>query len=146
MCSEPAEGTTKPHAEDSHGELGGARKDLRGTRDQTLSDRAYESVLSMIADGLMPIGSKLPTEQALSQQLDVSRPVLRRALKQPREDGVIISRQGSGSFVQRRPDGAVLEFAPVGSIADSQRTFEFRAAIEGEAAHLAAKRRTDEHI
>jgi DNA-binding FadR family transcriptional regulator len=43
----------------------------------------------------------------------------------------------------RRPDGSVLVFAPVGSIADIQRTFEFRVAIEGEAAMLAAERRSD---
>jgi DNA-binding FadR family transcriptional regulator len=60
-----------------------------------------------------------------------------------REDDVIVSRQGSGSYVMRRPDGSVLDFAPVGSIADIQRTFEFRVAIEGEAAFLAAERRTD---
>ena len=36
-----------------------------------------------------------------------------------------------------------MEFAPIGSIADIQRTFEFRAAIEGEAAYLAAQRRDD---
>jgi len=113
------------------------------TRDRSLSDRAYESILAMIAEGAFRVGSKLPTEHALSAQLEVSRPVLRRALKQLREDGVIISRQGSGSFIQRRPEGAMLGFAPVGSIADIQRTFEFRAAIEGEAAYIAAQRRSD---
>ena len=41
------------------------------------------------------------------------------------------------------PEGIILEFAPVGSIADIQRTFEFRTAIEGEAAYLAATRRTE---
>lgn len=112
-------------------------------RDRTLSDQVYEKILAMIMSGEKPVGAKLPTEHALSEQLQVSRPVLRQALKQLREDGVIVSRQGSGSFVQRRPEGAVLDFAPVGSIADIQRTFEFRAAIEGEAAYLAAERRTD---
>jgi GntR family transcriptional regulator, transcriptional repressor for pyruvate dehydrogenase complex len=112
-------------------------------KDRTLSDHVYERILEMISSGETPVGAKLPTEHALSEQLEVSRPVLRQALKQLREDGVIVSRQGSGSFVQRRPENAVLEFAPVGSIADIQRTFEFRAAIEGEAAYLAAERRTD---
>lgn len=115
-------------------------------RDRTLSDRSYEKVIAMIVSGDIPVGAKLPTEHALSEQLEVSRPVLRQALKQLREDGVIVSRQGSGSFVQRRPEGAVLDFAPVGSIADIQRTFEFRAAIEGEAAYLAAQRRTDNEL
>ncbi len=115
-------------------------------KDRTLSDQVYEKILAMIASGETPVGAKLPTEHVLSEQLDVSRPVLRQALKQLREDGVVVSRQGSGSFVQRRPETAILEFAPVGSIADIQRTFEFRAAIEGEAAYLAAERRTDRDL
>lgn len=116
------------------------RATLRSVRDRTLSDRAYESILAMIVNGEIPVGDKLPTEHVLSDQLEVSRPVLRQALKQLREDEVIVSRQGSGSYVKQRPDGAVLDFAPVGSIADIQRVFEFRAAIEGEAAYLAATR------
>ncbi|MEO9530099.1 FadR/GntR family transcriptional regulator [Roseibium sp.] len=112
-------------------------------KDRTLSDRAYESILAKIMDGDIPVGGKLPTEQVLSEEIGISRPVLRQALKQLREDDVIVSRQGSGSYVNRRPEGAVRDFAPVGSIADIQRTFEFRAAIEGEAAYLAAGRRTD---
>ncbi len=118
----------------------------RQNRDRSLSDRAYESILSKIMDGDIVVGGKLPTEQTLSEELGVSRPILRQALKQLREDGVIVSRQGSGSYVKRRPEGAVLDFAPVGSIADIQRTFEFRAAVEGEAACLAAERRTDSDL
>lgn len=116
------------------------------SRDRTLSDRVYEDILAMIMSGEIPVGDKLPTEKVLCERSGVSRPVLRQALKQLREDGVIVSRQGSGSFVQRRPENAVLDIAPVGSIADIQRTFEFRAAIEGEAAYLAAERRTNEDV
>lgn len=115
-------------------------------RDRTLSDRAYENILAKIMDGDIPVGGKLPTEQVLCNEFGISRPVLRQALKQLREDDVIVSRQGSGSFVKRRPEGAVRDFAPVGSIADIQRTFEFRAAIEGEAAFFAAQRRTDANL
>jgi len=115
----------------------------RADQDRTLSDLAYEQVLSMIVDGQIAVGAKLPTENRLSEQLGVSRPVLRKALKQLRKDAVIVSRQGSGSYVSRRPDEAVLTFAQVGSIADIQRVFEFRAAIEGEASALAAIRRSE---
>lgn len=114
--------------------------------DRTLSDTVYEQVLARIARGEFPVGGKLPTEHELSHGLGVSRPVLRQALKQLRSDGVIVSKQGSGSYVQRQPDQAVLSFAPVGSIADIQRTFEFRMAIEGEAAFLAAERRSAEQL
>lgn len=118
----------------------------RNPRDRILSDKVYEQVLAMIVEGEVPVGARLPTEKVLSEQFQVSRPVLRQALKQLREDGVVVSRQGSGSFVQSRPDGAILDFAPVGSIADIQRTFEFRAAVEGEAAYIAAERRSSEDI
>ena len=112
-------------------------------KDNTLADRVYEQLLEMIVQGKFRVGEKLPTEHSLSEQMQVSRPILRQALKQLRSDDVIVSRQGSGSFVKRRPEEAILDFAPIGSIADIQRTFEFRAAIEGEAAYLCAQRRTD---
>jgi len=126
----------------------GAAGSLSGKtgKDRTLSDHAYEKILAMISSGETPVGAKLPTEHVMSELLEVSRPVLRQALKQLREDGVVVSRQGSGSFVQRRPETSLLAFAPVGSIADIQRTFEFRAAIEGEAAYLAAERRTESDL
>lgn len=120
----------------------GAIAPAKTGKDRTLSDQVYEKILAMISGGEISVGEKLPTEHALSDQLEVSRPVLRQALKQLREDGVVVSRQGSGSFVQRRPEAAALDLAPVGSIADIQRTFEFRAAVEGEAAFLAAERRS----
>ena len=115
-------------------------------KDNSLSDSVYEKLLQMIVQGEFDIGKKLPTEHALSEKLSVSRPILRRALKQLRNDDVIVSRQGSGSFIKRRPELAVLDFAPIGSIADIQRTFEFRAAMEGEAAYLCALRRTEEEL
>ncbi|PWR00541.1 FadR family transcriptional regulator [Leucothrix pacifica] len=122
------------------------RSEKQAFKDSSLSDRVYERLLSMIVQGEIAVGDKLPTEHVLSEQMQVSRPILRQALKQLREDDVIVSRQGSGSFVKRRPDEAILDFAPVGSIADIQRTFEFRAAVEGEAAYLAAKRRSQADI
>lgn len=114
--------------------------------DRTLADQAYEKILSMIMRGEIAVGAKLPTEHALSEQFGMSRPVLRQALQHLRDDDLIVSRQGSGSFVTRKPDGAVLNFAPISSIADIQRTFEFRTAVESEAAFFAAKRRNDTEL
>ena len=116
---------------------------LRTNRDWSLADQVYERILTRIIDGLYPVSGKLPAETALSVSLGVSRPVLRQALKQLRDDGLIYSLQGSGSFVKKRPHRAVLHFSPVGSIADIQRTFEFRTIIESEAAGFAAERWND---
>ena len=48
--------------------------------------------------------------------------------------------------MSQRPNSAVLQFAPLGSVADIQRCFEFRAAIEPAAAALAAQRRDEAQL
>lgn len=105
-----------------------------------LSSAVYDRILEMIVQGEFAINSRLPSETRLSAMFDASRPVVREALARLREDGVIVSRQGSGSYVKRRPAMAVLRLNPVGSIGDVQRCFEFRAGLEPAAAALAAER------
>jgi DNA-binding FadR family transcriptional regulator len=110
-------------------------------RQARLSSQVYDRIFSLIVSGEFPVKSKLPTEAELADSLKVSRTIVREALARLRDDGIIVSRQGAGTFVQRRPDKAILGFEPVGSIADVQRCFEFRAALEGEGAFIAAVRR-----
>jgi len=104
-----------------------------------LSDRVYEYILDQLIAGAFPVNSRLPTELELAQRMSVSRPVVRDALRRLREEGLLASRQGSGSIVLKKPGGAVAAFAPISSIADVQRCFVFRYAVEGEAAALAAR-------
>jgi GntR family transcriptional regulator, transcriptional repressor for pyruvate dehydrogenase complex len=111
-----------------------------------LSAGIYEQLFERIVAGEFPVNARLPSETELSRRFGASRPVVREALARLRDDGVIVSRQGSGSYVRRRPDNAVLQFVPVGSIADIQRCFEFRVGLEGAAAALAAARWEDEDL
>jgi DNA-binding FadR family transcriptional regulator len=104
-----------------------------------LSDTVYEFILGQVMVGAFPVNSRLPAEVDLAERLRVSRPVVREALQRLREDGLIASRKGSGSVVMRQPDQAIHGFAPINSIADIQRCFIFREALEGEAAALAAR-------
>lgn len=104
-----------------------------------LSDMIYEKIVGMIADGRFAVNERLPSELNLSLMLGASRPVVREALERLRTDQLIVSRKGSGSYVRQRPDVSVLHEVPVGSLADVQRFFEFRAGLEGEAAELAAR-------
>lgn len=104
-----------------------------------LSDRVYDHVLGQMVVGIFPINCRLPPENKLATHLDVSRPVVREALMRLREDGLIESRQGAGWTVVRRPAAHVYDFTPLTSIADIQRCFVFRVALEGEAASLAAR-------
>jgi GntR family transcriptional regulator, transcriptional repressor for pyruvate dehydrogenase complex len=100
----------------------------------------YDGIFGLIVSGEFAENARLPSEVELARRFGASRPVVREALARLRDDGLIVSRQGSGSYVRRRPDNAVLQFVPVGSIADIQRCFEFRVGLEGAAAALAAER------
>ena len=106
----------------------------------------YQRIFETIVAGEFAVDSRLPSETELAMRFGASRPVVREALARLRDDGIIVSRQGSGSYVKRRPDVAVLRFTAGGSIDDVQRCFEFRQAIEGSAAALAAERREDSDL
>ncbi|WP_430727504.1 FadR/GntR family transcriptional regulator [Undibacter mobilis] len=103
----------------------------------------YQRIFELIVSGDFPVNARLPSETDLATRFGASRPVVREALARLRDDGVIVSRQGSGSYVKRRPDVAVLKLSPGGSIDDIQRCFEFRHGLEGSAAALAAERWED---
>lgn len=109
-------------------------------RDRKLGDWLYEQILERILHGRYPPQTRLPSETSLATEFDVSRPIVRQALARLRDDDLLTSRQGSGSWVKRRPDEAVLRFAPLAGLNDVQRCFEFRLGFEGKAAALAATR------
>ncbi len=110
----------------------------RGTFKGALNDRVYDYIVSQIVVGAFALNARLPTEMQLAEKLSVSRPVVRQALGRLKDDGLVVSRQGAGTFVVRRPAHQVFSFADVGSIADIQKCFVFRMAVESEAAALAA--------
>ncbi len=111
-----------------------------------LTDRLYEEILDGIVNGKYPRNARLPTEAELSREFGVSRTVVREALARLRNDDLICSRQGAGSFVTAKPDEPAELFAPVTSLVDLERCFECRAAIESEIAYYAAQRRNDAHL
>lgn len=124
----------------------GAETTTRDAISGRLSGVVYDRIVDMIASGAFPLNSRLPTEMELSERFDASRPVVREALQRLRDDGLIVSRQGSGSYVKRRPEADVLQLVPVGSLADVQRCFEFRAGLEPATAALAAQRRDNDDL
>ena len=111
-----------------------------------LSAGIYQRIFELIISGEFAVDSRLPAETELAHRFGASRPVVREALARLRDDGIIVSRRGSGSYVKRRPDTAMLRFVPVSSIADIQRFFEFRIGLEGAAATLAALRWEDDDL
>ncbi len=104
-----------------------------------LSDQIHDRLLALIAGGEFAEKAKLPTEVELATRFDVSRTIVREAIARLRDDGVVHSRQGAGTFVRRRPDRA-WKHSPLTSITDIQRCFEFRMGFEADMAAWAARR------
>jgi len=106
---------------------------------QKVVDVLYGQLLKSIVDGEFKAGERFATEEALCLRFGTSRPTVREALARLRADGLIVSRQGSGTYVTHTPSKSVLRFARVESIADIRRCYEFRLSIETGCARLAAK-------
>lgn len=59
-------------------------------------------LITQIEDGVYQVGDQLPSENELSQEYQVSRHVVRRALKDLVAEGRILSHQGSGYFINKK--------------------------------------------
>lgn len=67
----------------------------------TLTQAAVEQLRSAIDSGLYEPGSQLPTEAELVAMLNVSRTVVREALRALEESGLVSRRHGVGTFVRK---------------------------------------------
>lgn len=111
-----------------------------------LADRIYSDILNSIMEGEFKEGDRLLTEHALAERFATSRPTVREALARLRADGIIVTRRGSGTIVGRRPDPDVRRFAPLETLSDIRRCYEFRVVMEAGAAELAAIKAEDDDI
>ena len=114
---------------------------------ERLSDRIALELDAMIQRGDFKPGERLPAERQLAEQLGVSRPSLREAIQKLASKGILKSRQGGGTFVNRSLSGDACEEL-VRRMESKQETWpdvlEIRHALEGTSAYFAALRATDE--
>jgi DNA-binding FadR family transcriptional regulator len=109
-------------------------------RTATMFEETVERLGTAIRAGILPAGSRLPTERMLADQLGISRSTLRQALTTLVQSGHLISLRGraGGTFVSERPplvgsDGELLG-------ADAKGVLDLRVAIESGATLLACER------
>ena len=72
--------------------------------------------------------------------------MVREALLRLRADGLVTAHQGLGTFVSHQPAPRLKTFSDVEHVSAYLRAQEVRVALEGDAARLAALRRTDEQL
>ena len=114
---------------------------------QSLPEELAEVILRRIESGEFHPGDVLPSEQTLAEAFKVSRTVVREALARLKYEGIIESKRGSGPIVRSAVMARGYDFNINDLTKDGQREFiEFRIVMEGEAAAMAAVRRTPEQL
>ncbi|MEU5164544.1 FadR/GntR family transcriptional regulator [Streptomyces sp. NPDC020875] len=118
---------------------------LTSPRRSGLTDQVIAQLRNQITSGEWPVGSRIPTEPELVEELGVARNTVREAVRALAHNGLLDIRQGSGTYVV-----ATSELAGVmrRRFADStpRHVAEVRSALESTAARLAAERRTERDL
>ncbi|MGR3481455.1 FadR/GntR family transcriptional regulator [Salipiger marinus] len=117
-------------------------------RGATLSDQVTEALRRSVTSGAFAVGSPFPSESALSQELSVSRSVVREAVARLKAEGLLHSQQGRGAYVaSTRPRmGFAIDMSDVANLQKLSQVLELRLGVEIEAAAIAATRRTPEDL
>jgi GntR family transcriptional regulator, transcriptional repressor for pyruvate dehydrogenase complex len=105
-----------------------------------------EQIRRAIHIGTYLPGDKLPAERQLAEQLGVSRTTVREALRVLEGEGYLESHRGAtGGIVVLDQSASEERIRPVvvARLAEFEELFDFRMAVEGAAARLAAVRRTE---
>ncbi|MEV8086692.1 FadR/GntR family transcriptional regulator [Streptomyces nigra] len=106
---------------------------------------AMEAVLAHLRDAIergdYAVGDKLPSEAELCRTLEISRPVLREALRALQTMGLTVSKTGKGTFVVARS----VEDPTFGDYTASD-LMEVRRHVEIPVAGYAARRRTPKNL
>src|SRR5687768_9652751 len=86
--------------------------------------RIAEDIRRDIASGRYAVGEQLPVARELAEKYGVAMMTIGNALAVLRDEGLIETRQGAGSFVTRPPGDEAAEPAP------GERSEEFRIISE----------------
>ncbi|MBU6533627.1 FadR/GntR family transcriptional regulator [Streptomyces mayonensis] len=118
---------------------------LSHPRRSALSEQVISALRQQIASGEWPVGSRIPTEPELVEQLGVARNTVREAVRALAHNGLLDIRQGSGTYVVATSELAGVmqrRFAET----DPRHIAELRSTLESAAARFAAERRTEKDL
>lgn len=108
----------------------------------TKYQKAYYTIIQNIENNVYQDTNKLPSEKALSEQLEVSINTIRKALSLLIENGYITSRHGSGYYISNHKNFNILKLKSLGTTYKNRNiqskilNFEIIRANEIEADNL----------
>jgi len=125
----------------------------RSFRNGRLSEQVVGELQRMVREEYAEPGSRLPKEAALAERFQVSRIVVREAMKILEDRGVVEVRAGRGTLtVAARPDRvkrSLLQLfgdQPIPTLTEMESMLELRQVLEETSASLAAVRATEQDL
>ena len=122
----------------------------KSTQKQNVVNDVFEQLRQKLIDGNWAPGSRLPSEQELCTMLNVSRVSVRSAVQRLRDLGVVITRQGSGSYISEdfTPQTLNNRLRPVMNLSKEEfhDMMVFRQTVEFKCMELAVIHATTEDI
>lgn len=122
---------------------------LKAVPRTTLSEQVAEQIAELIFSGEWKPGIKLPSESELGRSLGVSRSTVREALKALAFVGIVVMKNGRGSYVSETSGPFVdrtLAYGLLCTERDVRDLADARMALESELVMLCAERATDEQL
>ncbi|MBF8753957.1 FadR/GntR family transcriptional regulator [Pseudomonas guariconensis] len=112
-------------------------------RPKQIYEQVADQIRQSIADSTYAAGSRLPSERDLATRLKVSRPAVREAIGALQNEGLVITRHGSGTYVLAQ-DGTPPHLPSPAPEADYSpiSALEVRLLLEPAIARLAARKAT----
>lgn len=109
---------------------------------QNLTATLVTRLAEAITSGALEPGDRLPTEQEMTEEFGVSRTVVREAIAALKAEGLVVTRQGAGVFVEKNLRHRSFRIDPdeLGQLQEILKVMELRMSVEIEAAALAAER------
>lgn len=126
-----------------------AGNSFKKIKQKKIVDQVFDQLLAQIKSNRWVVGSKLPSENALAENLGVSRISIREAMKKLGALGIVEARQGEGSYIKEITSSSYKNMMfPIFMLNSNTVTevLEYREIMEVGCMALAFDRFTQEQI
>jgi GntR family transcriptional repressor for pyruvate dehydrogenase complex len=123
--------------------------EVHSVRRQRLYEDIVRQLHGLIRQGVLEHGAKLPSERVLAEQFKVSRSSIREAIRSLELQGLVVSKRGSGTFINTEDLDSVVALiaSTLNSGSDTLKDiFEVRHLLEPPIAGVAAQRADPDEV